>query len=102
MQTNVIAVPFVLTMALAVAISTYMLFDPAPWVSDLMELTYMSISFRGFVLVIAIGGFVVSYVAERYLFLGLAKWIGKTRARLRPQYPKKRKEYKLVMESMRF
>jgi len=89
-------------MALAVAISTYMLFDPAPWLSDLMELTYMSISFRGFVLVVAIGGFAISYLAERYLFPGLAKWIGRTRARLRPQHPKKRKEYKIVLESMRF
>ena len=101
-RANTTTVPFVLTMAVAIAISSYMLFDPPPWLSSMMELTWMSSSFRIFVLVLAVGGFAVSYSSERLLFPRLAKWIGKTRAKLRPEHQKKRKEYKLVMESMRF
>jgi cation-transporting ATPase 13A2 len=88
-------------MVVAVGISSYMLFDPAPWLSDLMELTWMSMSFRIFVVVLAVGGFACSYTAERILFPPMAKWIGKMNARLRPAHKKKRKEYKLISEDMR-
>jgi len=88
-------------MAVAFAISSYMLFDPAPWLMDFMELTYMSIPFRVFILVLSIGSFAVSYAAERLLFPRIAKWIAQARAKLRPEHQKKRKEYKLVLEAMR-
>ncbi|THY34942.1 hypothetical protein D6D01_01751 [Aureobasidium pullulans] len=93
--------PFVITMVVAVGVSAYMLFDPAPWLVDLMELTDMSISFQVFILVLAIGGFACSYLAERVVFPPLSKWIGKANAKLRPSHQKKRKEYKLIAESMR-
>lgn len=93
--------PFVITMVVAVAISTYMLLDPADWVTDLMELTWMSMSFRGFIVVLALGGFALSYLAERILLPKIAKAIGVLRARLRPEHRKKRKEYKLILEGMR-
>jgi len=98
---NNFLVPFVVTMGIAIAISSYMLFDPAEWLFDLMELTWMSVSFRIFILVLAIGGFCISYTSERMLFPHMAKWIGQANARLRPGHRKKRKEYKLVLESMR-
>ncbi|KAG9877897.1 hypothetical protein KCU94_g21845, partial [Aureobasidium melanogenum] len=87
--------PFVITMVVAVGVSAYMLFDPAPWLVSLMELTDMSTSFRVFILVLAAGGFACSYLAERAVFPPLAKWIGKANAKLRPSHQKKRKEYKL-------
>ena len=99
---NVFIVPFVITMVVAVGISAYMLFDPADWLVDLMELTWMSMGFRVFILVLATGGFACSYAAERLLFPQLAKWIGKANVWLRPSAQKNRKEYKLIMESMRF
>lgn len=86
---------------MAFLISSYLLFDPADWLYDLMELTDMPIDFRLFLLVLAIGGYVCSYVAERYMFPGMARFIGKTKQRLRPQNAKKRKEYKVILESMR-
>lgn len=88
-------------MVVAVGISLYMLFDPAEWLYSLMELTWMSMSFRGFIVVLAVGSFSCSYLAERLLFPRLAKWIGKANAKLRPSHQKKRKEYKIVLESMR-
>ncbi|GAM86777.1 hypothetical protein ANO11243_047970 [Dothideomycetidae sp. 11243] len=93
--------PFVVTMVVALAISTYLLFDPSEWLSDFMELTWMSMSFRGFVIVLAVGGFAVSYASERVLFPHVAKFIGVARRKLRPEHQKKRKEYKLILERMR-
>lgn len=92
--------PFVITIGVALAISSYMLFDPAPWLEDLMELTWMSVNFRIFILVLGIGGFAVSYLAERQVFPRLARLIGKVKQRL-SKTPKKRKEYKIIAEDMR-
>lgn len=89
-------------MVVSLLIASYMLFDPADWLYDLMELTYTSSQFKLFLLVLAVGGFLCSYVAERFLFPQLARLIGKAARKLRPGQPKKRKEYKIIQESMRF
>lgn len=93
--------PFVVTMLVALAISSYMLFDPAPWVEDLMELTWLSTSFKVFILVLAVGAFCVSYLAERQVLPRLARWIGKFSQKVLRRQTKKRKEYKIIAEDMR-
>lgn len=92
--------PFVVTMFVALALSSYMLFDPAPWLKKLMELTWMGIGFRVFLLALAVGSFACSYLAERQLFPHVAKWIGKLRVKW-SRKQKKRKEYKLISEALR-
>ena len=92
--------PFVITLLIALAISSYMLFDPAPWLYDLMELTWMSVGFRVFVLVLGLGSFAVSYLCERLVFQRLAAVIGRLRVRLSGRR-KKRKDYKVIAEAMR-
>ncbi|KAF2171020.1 hypothetical protein M409DRAFT_18993 [Zasmidium cellare ATCC 36951] len=92
--------PFVVTMFVALAISSYMLFDPAPWLEDFMELTWMSADFRIFILVLAIGAFFVSYLAERQIFPRMARILGKLVQKMR-RTAKKRKEYKVIAEEMR-
>jgi cation-transporting ATPase 13A3/4/5 len=92
--------PFVITMGLALAISSYMLFDPAPWLYNLIQLTWTSPIFKIFILVLALGGFVCMYIAERAIFPRVAKWIGKLRTRWKGTQ-KKRKEYKLILEDLR-
>lgn len=92
--------PFVITMGVALAISSYMLFDPAPWLYDLMELTWISPIFKIFILVLGLGGFCCMYLAEKLFFPRLAKVIGKLIIKVRGRV-KKRKEYKIVMEDMR-
>ncbi|KAJ9662965.1 hypothetical protein H2201_005842 [Coniosporium apollinis] len=93
--------PFVITMVVALLISSYLLFDPAPWLYRLMDLTYMSMSFKLFILALGVGGFGVMFVAEKYLFPPLAKFIGKAKVKLTPKRQKKRKEYKVIQEAMR-
>lgn len=78
-----------------------MLFDPAVWLSSLMELTRMSVDFEVFVLLLALGGFVCAWIAERRMFLWLARLLGKLHDKLWPHRRKKRKEYKRVLEEMR-
>lgn len=99
--TNTTTVPFVITMVVALLASSYMLFDPAQWLYKLMQLTDMSLNFKIFILVLAIGGFLCSYLAERFAFPRLARLVGRMKARLRPNKQKKRKQYKVIQEAMR-
>ena len=93
--------PFVCTIGVAAAASAYMLFDPAPWVVNLMELTWLSSRFRVVVLALGLAFFAASYVAERRVFPLLAAALGRARRRWGGG-AKKRKEYKVVSEHMRF
>lgn len=112
--------PFVFAVALALVVSTYMLVlvapDPAAriavhaeakaykgqakWLYELMELTPLSRGFKAFILALGVGGFVVAWLCEKYVFLALARGIGKLRARVQPGKRKKRKEYKVIAEGM--
>jgi len=78
-----------------------MLFDPGARLTSFMQLTYLSIDFKIFILVLAIGGFICAWVAERRVFLWLARLIGRTHDWMWPQRRKKRKEYKLLIVKMR-
>ena len=79
----------------------YMLFDPGIWLTEIMQLTALSVSFKIFVLVLALGGFACAWIAERRVFLWVARLIGISHDVLWPQRRKKRKEYKLLLEGMR-
>ncbi|KAL1642529.1 hypothetical protein SLS61_009619 [Didymella pomorum] len=93
--------PFITTIFLALALSTYMLFDPADWVMQSMELTDMDVSFKVFLLVLGLGNFAVAYLAEGYLLPGLAKWIGVLKVKVGGEkWRKQRKQYKVIQESM--
>ena len=92
--------PFVITMGTTLAISSYILFDPAKWLYNLMHLTQTGHWFKIFILVLGMGGFACSYLAEKQFFPRLAKWIGKANTKWRGKQ-KKRKEYKLILEDVR-
>jgi len=93
-------VPFCVTIAVALLVALYMLTDPADWLQNFMDLTDMSISYKLFLLALATVGFIVAYLAERYVFLAMAKYIGKLKTLLRPSHPKKRKRYKEILDEM--
>jgi cation-transporting ATPase 13A3/4/5 len=94
--------PFITTIFVTLAITLYMLFDPAAWVLDAMELTFLDTPFKVFILALGLGNFAMAYVGENMLFPGLSKWIGVAKSRFGGQgMQKKRKEYKIIAESMR-
>jgi cation-transporting ATPase 13A2 len=92
--------PFLLTVFTTLAITAYMLFDPAPAVMRAMELTDMDVPFRFLILGLGLANFVVAWAAERVLFPGAAKWLGVLKQKVRGG-EKKRKQYKIILESMR-
>ena len=78
-----------------------MLFDPGARLAKIMQLTEMSVDFKIIVLVLALGGLACAWVAERTVFIWLARLLGKLHDRLWPHRPRKRKEYKILSEEMR-
>ncbi|KAF2474203.1 uncharacterized protein BDR25DRAFT_323219 [Lindgomyces ingoldianus] len=93
--------PFVITMLLTLAITFYLLFDPAHWLFKLMELTYLSPVFKVFILALGIGNFVLAFLSERFLLPRMAMWVGWIKIRVNPKWKKKRKAYKEIAEGMR-
>lgn len=97
--------PFVITVLTAGLISLYLLLDPAMAVMGFMQLTYLSWFFKGVIIVLAAIGFGLAYAAERTAFVWLAKVVGKVYSEFgkgRKSRKKKRKEYKVLIEGMRF
>ena len=93
--------PFISTIFLTLALSVYMLFDPADWVMQWMELTDMDVAFKFFLLALGLGNFAVAYLAEGFLLPGLAKWIGVAKVKVGGErWRKKKKEYKIIQENM--
>ncbi|KAI9652561.1 MAG: hypothetical protein M1829_001503 [Trizodia sp. TS-e1964] len=53
--------PFVVAIVVAALFSTYMLFDPARWLFNLMQFTQLAMDFKYFLLLLASIGFMVSW-----------------------------------------
>ncbi|RMD41460.1 hypothetical protein DV735_g3675, partial [Chaetothyriales sp. CBS 134920] len=83
--------PFCVTLVIALAISLYLLLDPAVAVKRFMDLTDMAFDYEGFLLAIALLGFGTAYMAERHLFPIVAKKLARH---------KQRKRYKVIGEEM--
>lgn len=93
-------VPFCVTIVITLLFSLYMLLDPARGLQSFMDLTDMKLDYELFLLALAIVGFIIAYLAERHLFPAMARWIGKLKKVARPSHPKKRKQYKEIIEAM--
>ncbi|EEP79196.1 P-type ATPase [Uncinocarpus reesii 1704] len=91
-------VPFVVTIIVTLLVSSYMLFQPADWLFRLMQLTYMSTSFKNWLVALAIGGFGLAYISERHLFPEFSRLIGRIYRVCRPGKRKQRRRYKVLLE----
>lgn len=65
-----------------------------------MQLTFMSSDYKAFLFALAIGVFLISWIAEKNIFHRLARVLGKTYTRLWPRYRKQRRQYKVLLEEM--
>jgi cation-transporting ATPase 13A3/4/5 len=65
-----------------------------------MQLTFMSDGFRTWLIALALGVFALAWIAEKNIFPRLAQILGHARARLQPNYRKKRSMYKVLLEEM--
>jgi len=94
-------VPFVVTMVVTLLVTSYMLFDPAKWLYNLMELTPMDTDFRFVILGLGIANFAVAYFGERFVFPRAAKGIALLKKAAGPGMKKKRKAYKEILDAGR-
>lgn len=93
--------PLVVTIVAALLFSLYMLLDPNRWLTSVMQLSDMSLGFKGYILASALGGFAVAVVAERYVFRWIARGVGVVRDMIWPQRRKKKKLYKQIRGGLR-
>lgn len=96
-----VTAPYLVTILIDLAIAGYMLFRPSNWVANVMQLTFMSDSFRSCVVALAFGAFALAWTAETIAFPRLARILGHLRTRLQPNFRKKRRQYKVLLEQMR-
>lgn len=68
---------------------------------NFMDLTLIPSGFKLFTLALAVGGFLMGWVAEKYIFLWTARIFGRIHDRIWPQRRKVRKQYKRLLEDMR-
>ncbi|KAK6584524.1 hypothetical protein PZA11_002748 [Diplocarpon coronariae] len=92
--------PFVVTIVVALLFSSYLLFDPSEGLVKFMQLTKMDWDFKSFILILGIGYIALAWTSENYLFPRLVKYLGVMKTSVTGK-PKKRKEYKTVLENMR-
>lgn len=91
--------PFVAAIAATLAFTGYMILGPAAGLVSLMDLTPISWDFKMFIFTLGIMYFVMAWVGEHVMFQRLARLIGKASQSLTRE-PKKRKEYKVILERM--
>lgn len=89
-----------LTIALVLLITLYMLLSPTKWVRHTMQLSKMTWDYEIFLLGLGLVYFVLSWIYEKHIAVRLGKVLGILRERL-TGHPKQRKEYKLILDSMR-
>jgi cation-transporting P-type ATPase 13A2 len=87
--------------SVALIFTTYMVILPAHWLSHLMQLTRISMSFKLFVIFLGLTYLLMAWVGEHFIFLRLARAFGNIKQALTKQ-SKKRKEYKIIQERMLF
>ena len=86
-------------MVASLLFSLYMLLDPGAWLANFMQLTELSNGFKIFIVVLGLGGFIFAWFTERFVFIWVARMLGRTHDVLWAKYP--RKQYKVIMEDMR-
>jgi cation-transporting P-type ATPase 13A2 len=92
--------PFQLTIGVALGMTLYMVLGPDQHTKKLMELTKTRWDFQIFMVVLGCLYLGVAWLSEKLLFPWLAHVFGRVK-RFITKKPKKRKEYKEILEGMR-
>jgi len=92
---------FILTVVATCLLTLYMILGPVRAVKKLMQLTKTSWDFDLFMIGLGLIYCFISSICERFVFERLARLIGMLKERI-TGVPKKRKEYKRILEGMRW
>ncbi|KAK2008638.1 ATPase [Colletotrichum eremochloae] len=91
--------PFMATITATLAITLYMILEPAPSVRHLMQLTRTSWDFKIFMILLGGVYLAMAWTSEKYIFQKLARAAGSFKERVLKR-PKQRKAYKMILENM--
>ena len=89
-----------MTIGAASAVTLYMVLGPATTIKKLMELTKTQWDFQLFMILLGGLYLLVGWLSEKFVFPWLARLFGRTK-RMITKKPKKRKEYKEILDGMR-
>ncbi|TQS36863.1 hypothetical protein Golomagni_02679 [Golovinomyces magnicellulatus] len=89
--------PFVITIALTLALTILLLFNPSVKVANFMELTKLSINFKYLIFLLGLSYFFVAWLSEKILLVWISGFIRKNKYFGKPT---KRKIYKTVLENI--
>lgn len=78
-----------------------MVIRPPGWLSDFMDLTSLSWSFKGVIIGLGVAYFILAWTGEHLVFQRLARLIGKWKVTVLKR-AKVRKQYKVIQEQMLF
>ncbi|KAL4902464.1 hypothetical protein BDW74DRAFT_158641 [Aspergillus multicolor] len=92
-------VPFLAVVMADLVFSGYMLFRPSLWITQVMQLTYLSDTFATWLLGLVFGSFSFAWLAERKVFPQIARIIGRLKYTV-TRVPKQRRQYKMLLEEM--
>lgn len=93
--------PFVATIMATLCFTLLMVAYPRGWLSDLMQLTYLSNGFRSYIVGLGALYLALAWSGEHWAFQRLARLIGKLKQSVLKR-PKQRKQYKEIQEQMLF
>ena len=88
------------TVALTLLISSYMLLNPVHWVRHTMQLTKMNWDYKLFLIVLGLFYLAIAWVFERHISQHLAKLLGHWKEKATGR-TKQRKAYKVIDDEMR-
>lgn len=92
--------PYLFTIAVDLLCALYMLFGSSEWVTQVMQLTFLSGNFATWLLILGVTSFLLSWMAERMFFPRLARGLGHVYTYLRPSHRKQRRQYKVLLDEM--
>jgi cation-transporting P-type ATPase 13A2 len=93
-------VPFIITITIDLALASYLVIHPAKSIRHIMQITQMAGNFKIFLMIFAIFGFIISWLAEHHAFPFLVRFLGNAYRRIMRNRGKKRRQYKILLEEM--
>ncbi|KAL2197575.1 hypothetical protein P885DRAFT_35516 [Corynascus similis CBS 632.67] len=93
--------PFVATITTTLGISLLMVLYPPTWLSNIMQLTYLSWRFKFTIIGLGMAYFALAWAGEHLVFQSLARLIGRLKLSVLKR-TKTRKQYKVIQEQMLF
>lgn len=93
---------FMVTIVLVTIFTIYVTVYPSDWVANVLQLTYLTWSFKAVILGLAAIDIFLSWIGETFVFVQIVKVIAALKKQALGGSGKKRKQFKSVLEDMRF